>query len=365
VAGRLPRAPVVSNLGSVGGYQTSLSPSATRTPVGVADPNAPPTPTSTGPDGQIYFQPNPDHQRLMPLSTRPRPDVTQPMAQPQATQQGGQQDYSHLAQNPEEAAFIQRIVDAQTQGYGGVRPGQVEYYLNLRRDPSQSSAWATGEPGRTMDDYWVERATGMGAGGEDTATQGQYAGQNFGSLEHQQAGGAPFAGGGPGTLGGIASTEGLPWFTPPTGTDDPGFAFAMEQGQKALERSASAKGTLLTGGALKDLAGYSTGMALQGYGDAWNRFDRTRNFHAGLLQNMSGMGLNAAGNFGGNAADILTGQGNAQAAATATRGANWANTLQGIANTGAEAFAVYRNRQPNAPLTREQMNQGRITDRDR
>jgi hypothetical protein len=141
-------------------------------------------------------------------------------------------------------------------------------------------------------------------------------------------------------------------FQAPTGTDDPGFAFAMEQGQKALERSAAAKGTLLTGGTLKDLAGFTTGMALQGYGDAWNRartsyldaaniFDRNRTFQSGLLGNIAGMGANAAANYGNTAANLTTGAGNAQAAGTATSGGIWGGTIRDIANTGANALLTH------------------------
>jgi hypothetical protein len=46
----------------------------------------------------------------------------------------------------------------------------------------------------------------------------------------------------------------------------PGYQFMINQGADQLQRSAAAKGTLLTGGALKDLADYTTGTALsQGY----------------------------------------------------------------------------------------------------
>jgi hypothetical protein len=51
----------------------------------------------------------------------------------------------------------------------------------------------------------------------------------------------------------------------------PGLQYALGRAQQAIERSAAAKGTLLTGGTLRDLSENQIGMALQGYGDAYNR----------------------------------------------------------------------------------------------
>jgi hypothetical protein len=63
-------------------------------------------------------------------------------------------------------------------------------------------------------------------------------------------------------------------FQAPTGEEvfsDPGYQFRLGEGQKALERSAAAKGTLLTTGTLKSLDQYSQGLAAQEYGDVYNR----------------------------------------------------------------------------------------------
>lgn len=54
-------------------------------------------------------------------------------------------------------------------------------------------------------------------------------------------------------------------------TADPGYQFALKEGQQALERSASAKGSLLTGGTLKDLTNYSEQAASQQYDKVYGR----------------------------------------------------------------------------------------------
>lgn len=53
--------------------------------------------------------------------------------------------------------------------------------------------------------------------------------------------------------------------------DDPYYQFRAKEGQKALERSAAARGTLLSGGTLKALEGYSQGLASEEAGKSFDR----------------------------------------------------------------------------------------------
>lgn len=65
-----------------------------------------------------------------------------------------------------------------------------------------------------------------------------------------------------------------PNFVAPTqeeAANDPGFQFALAQGNKALQSSAAAKGGLLTTGTLKQLDQYSQGLAGQQYNNVYNR----------------------------------------------------------------------------------------------
>lgn len=52
----------------------------------------------------------------------------------------------------------------------------------------------------------------------------------------------------------------------------PGYQFAFNEGQRAVQTSAAARGTLLTGGTLKALAKFGTGLADQTYDAATKRF---------------------------------------------------------------------------------------------
>ena len=53
--------------------------------------------------------------------------------------------------------------------------------------------------------------------------------------------------------------------------NDPGYQFALQQGQKALQGSAAARGMLNTSGTLKSLSNYNQQAAAQQYGNVYNR----------------------------------------------------------------------------------------------
>ena len=52
---------------------------------------------------------------------------------------------------------------------------------------------------------------------------------------------------------------------------DPGYAFRLSEGQKALDRQAAARGGLISGGALKAATRYGQEMGSQEYSNAYNR----------------------------------------------------------------------------------------------
>jgi len=57
---------------------------------------------------------------------------------------------------------------------------------------------------------------------------------------------------------------------------DPGYAFRMTEGLKALDRQAAARGGLISGAALKASQGYGQDLASQEYMNAFNRFQTNR-----------------------------------------------------------------------------------------
>lgn len=74
---------------------------------------------------------------------------------------------------------------------------------------------------------------------------------------------------------------------------DPGYAFRLAEGQKALERSAAARGGLYSGRAMKDMNAYAQGQASQEYGNAYNRYQSNQNNQYNRLASLAGVGQTA------------------------------------------------------------------------
>lgn len=102
---------------------------------------------------------------------------------------------------------------------------------------------------------------------------------------------------------------------------DPGYAFRMSEGMKALERSAAARGGLLSGAQMKGINRYGQDLASQEYQNAFNRYYAERANRLNPIQSLAGVGQtvantlsNAAGQFGSQIGSNIIGAGNAAAA---------------------------------------------------
>jgi hypothetical protein len=99
---------------------------------------------------------------------------------------------------------------------------------------------------------------------------------------------------------------------------DPGYAFRLTEGQKALERTAAARGGLISGGALKAAERFGQDMGSQEYMNAFNRYQTERAARLNPLQSMTGMGQTTANTLGTMGANMATNVGqNYQSAANA------------------------------------------------
>ena len=105
---------------------------------------------------------------------------------------------------------------------------------------------------------------------------------------------------------------------------DPGYQFRLSEGQKALERSAAARGTLRTGGTLKALERYAQDAASQEYAAAFERASRDRQQRQQSLASLAGMGYNAGSAAGQNLIGGAQYGGNVGMAGT-TQAGNWLN----------------------------------------
>jgi hypothetical protein len=74
---------------------------------------------------------------------------------------------------------------------------------------------------------------------------------------------------------------------------DPGYQFRLSEGQKQISRMAAAHGAAGGGGTAKAAAQYSSGLASQEYGNAWNRWNTSNQERQGGLATIAGMGERA------------------------------------------------------------------------
>jgi len=92
-------------------------------------------------------------------------------------------------------------------------------------------------------------------------------------------------------------------FVPPTAAQaaaEPGYQFALQQGQDALERSGAARGVTNTGGTLRNILDYGQQAGAQQYGNVYNRAANTWGMNEAARQ--AAFGLNAPQQFQGWAA---------------------------------------------------------------
>jgi hypothetical protein len=99
---------------------------------------------------------------------------------------------------------------------------------------------------------------------------------------------------------------------------DPGYAFRLSEGQKALDRSAAARGGLISGGAMKAAQRFGQDMGSQEYQNAYNRALTGYNANVAReatgynrLAAMSGVGQTSANTLTGAAGSYGTNVGNA------------------------------------------------------
>ncbi len=121
---------------------------------------------------------------------------------------------------------------------------------------------------------------------------------------------------------------------------DPGYVFRLSEGQKALERSAAARGGLISGGALKAATRFGQDMGSQEYGNAFNRYQTNRTNQLQPLGNLMNSGQAATnqqaaqlGQYGTNAGNLMTQAGQSVAAGQLGAGNTLNNALGAMSST--------------------------------
>lgn len=118
---------------------------------------------------------------------------------------------------------------------------------------------------------------------------------------------------------------------------DPGYSFRMSEGLKGLERSAAARGGLLSGGTLKGIQRYGQDLASQEYQNAFNRYGVERERRLNPLQSLAGVGQTTSRELGQAGTQMAGNVGNLMTSGAAARASGYvggANALTGALNTG-------------------------------
>jgi hypothetical protein len=124
---------------------------------------------------------------------------------------------------------------------------------------------------------------------------------------------------------------------------DPGYGFRLSEGQKALERSAAARGGLISGGALKAATRFGQEMGSQEYTNAFNRYQAERQARLGPLQSLTGVGQTTANTIGAAGQNMASNVGEAYMGGANAR----ASGYTGMSDAVTSGLGTYLNYQQN------------------
>lgn len=124
---------------------------------------------------------------------------------------------------------------------------------------------------------------------------------------------------------------------------DPGYLFDLQQGNQAIQRSAAASGTLNSGGTLKAISNYTTGLASNEINNAYNRYVTNQNNQFNRLSGMATLGSNAAATLTGAAQNTANQISGTQLATTVGAGNALAAGTVGSSNAISQAITGASN----------------------
>jgi hypothetical protein len=190
--------------------------------------------------------------------------------------------------------------------------------------------------------------------------QGGLTGQNMLLAQLQ---GGPYASAKFGGVAGYDPASAMRNFGASDFQTDPGYAFRLSEGMKALDRTAASRGGLLSGATLKGAQQYGQGLAsqeyqnafnryqanraqqAQEYGNAFNRFQTERINTLAPLQSLAGVGQSAsqqaaqaAQAYGAGGAGTLGALGAGQTNALANYGSAAGSNIIGAGNARASGY---------------------------
>lgn len=114
----------------------------------------------------------------------------------------------------------------------------------------------------------------------------------------------------------------------------PGYGYALDQSQQAIERARSATGGLASGNTLAALQQNAIGLANQDYGNWWNQQSGLAGIGQSATNNLAQLGAQTSGNIG----NLMAAQGDARASGIAGSANAWGNALGTLGSIGYNYF---------------------------
>ena len=184
-------------------------------------------------------------------------------------------------------AYRQAAADAwKLPGY--VNPGIARAYGTAGEDVFNQAYGGAANIEARAEQARGDVASGLAQGrGDITGALAQGRGDLAGYLD-------PYARAGEGAVTSLAELAGAKAPTLEQLQMDPGYAFRLAEGQKALERSAAGRGLLSSGSFAKSLGNYAQEAASQEYANAFDRYMKGQEQRRQSLTTLAGLGGQAA-----------------------------------------------------------------------
>jgi hypothetical protein len=147
---------------------------------------------------------------------------------------------------------------------------------------------------------------------------------------------------------------------------DPGYAFRLKEGLRAMENSALASGMGQSGATLRGVTRYGQQLASDEFTNAFNRYQAERNARLNPLQSLTGMGQTTSQNIAGEAGQLGRGIASTYGRLGENIGSNIiqggvarASGYAGMANafnSGMSQYLAYQQNQARNQLDRDYIN---------
>jgi len=129
---------------------------------------------------------------------------------------------------------------------------------------------------------------------------------------------------------------------------DPGYAFRLKEGLKALDRSAAARGGLLSGAQLRGITEYGQELGSQEFTNAFNRYQAERQARLNPLQSLAGMAQTSANTLTGAAGDLGRSIGSNIIGGGAARASGYMGVANALSGGLSKYLAYNQNQTQNA-----------------